>query len=862
MLIIVIMMVVAAVVVLAPTVHFDSRQLLLSRGTIGRSTTVVQGRGARHDSGGKRPRKEKTMTQRILVLTLILAWTGAGLLGQRTSVRIGVVFDGPSERGDVAWAVFEREIRDALQREYDVEFPSAKRLVGDWGPGAVQTLLDRLLSDTEVDLVLAMGILSSDALARSAPLDKPGFAAFVVDPRLQDLPYEERQYPRPPPEDPERAVVSGADNLNYLTIGLDLREEVERFREVAPFSRLDVLVMDALVAAAPELEANIRSALAPLQLQQVRLVRIGPSVESALANLPDDSEAVYVTPLLQFTSSDFQRLVEQINRRRLPSFSAWGKSEVELGLLTAVGPAEDSLRRARQIALNIYKVLAGDPAAEIAVEFERAERLTINMETARLVGVWPTFKTLLEADLLNDEQQRAGRTLSLSAVVREASTVNLDLAVSNRKVAAGEGLVRLARSLLLPQARVSVGATFIDDDRAPFLPGIGAERYTASVSGSQLIYSDQVWAGYSIQKNLQNLREEERAQVRLDVILEAAESYLNLLRVKTVERIQKQNLELTRTNLELARSRVEIGVAGREEVFRWESQIARNQQEVIQAQALRKLAAYAVNRVLNRPQDQTFLTVEATLGDPELVTSFSRLGPYIESEGSLGVFEDFMVAEAFAASPELGQLDALVKARQRAVTAARRAYFMPDVAVVGRFTAVENQGAGSENIFPGLNDTDWVVALNATLPIFEGGGRSARREQTQEELQEASLQRDSVRQRIEQRMRSILEQAGASFVSIDLTRASAEAAGRNLELVTDLYAQGVTGILTLLDAQNFALTADLVAANATFEYLIDLMGAQRAVGRFDYYRSAQGRQDFLNRVDQFFREQGFPVRNP
>jgi outer membrane protein TolC len=801
------------------------------------------------------------MTQRILVWIFILTWTGAGLIAQQSAVRIGVVFDGPSERGDAAWAIFEREIRDTLQRDYDVQFPSGKLLVGDWSADSVKPLVDRLMADPEVDLVLAMGILGSDALARSAPLDKPGFAAFVADPRLQDLPYEERQYPRPPPEDPMRAVVSGAGNLSYITIGLDLREEVEKFREVALFSRLDILVMDAWAAVVPDLEANLRSALAPLQLQQVRMVRVGPSVESALANLPGNAEAVYVVPLLQFSSSEFQRLVEQINQRRLPSFSAWGKSEVEVGLLAAVGPADDTLRRARQIALNIYNVLAGDPAAEIAVEFERAERLSINMETARLIGVWPPFKTLLEADLLNDERQQAGRTLSLSAVVREASTVNLDLAVSERKVAAGEGLVKLARSALLPQARVSAGATYIDDDLAPFLPGIGAQRYTASVSGSQLIYSDRVWANYSIRKNLQDFRQEEREQVRLDVILEAAESYLNVLRAKTAERIQKQNLELTRTNLELARSRVDIGVAGREEVFRWESQIARNKQEVIQAQAVRKLAEYAVNRVLNRPQDQTFLTVESTLGDPELVTSFSRLGPYIESEGSLGVFEDFMVAEAFAASPELGQLDALVKARERAVKAARRAFYVPDVGVVGGFTGAENRGAGSEPIFSGLNETEWVVALKATLPIFEGGGRWARREQTRAELEEASLQRDAIRERIEQRMRSILEKASASFVSIDLTQASAAAARRNLGLVTDLYAQGVRGILTLLDAQNFALTADLVAANATFEYLIDLMGAQRAVGRFDYYRSAQGRQDFLNRVDQFFRQQGFPVRN-
>ena len=81
-------------------------------------------------------------------------------------------------------------------------------------------------------------------------------------------------------------------------------------------------------------------------------------------------------------------------------------------------------------------------------------------------------------------------------------------------------------------------------------------------------------------------------------------------------------------------------------------------------------------------------------------------------------------------------------------------------------------------------------------------------------------------------------------------------------MVLEKYKEGVVDILVLLDAQNSALVADLLAANAIFDYLIDLMGTQRAVGRFDYYRSAQDRQQFLGRLDAYFRSVGYEVRRP
>jgi outer membrane protein TolC len=621
------------------------------------------------------------------------------------------------------------------------------------------------------------------------------------------------------------------------------------------------LALDAWEELGVDLEQELGNVLSPLNLEQIEVIPVGVSLDAALSAIPSNAQAVYLSPLPRLSSADLDRLIEALIDRRLPTFSVVGRRDVERGVLASMGPLDETIRRARRVAINIQNVLQGEAAADIAIEFQREERLTINMETARAIGVSPPFTTLIEADLLNEEVTQAARTLSLSGVVREASTVNLDLVVADRTVAAGLDLVRETRSPLLPQVDLVGAATFIPENRA-FLPISGQQQYLGSLRASQLIYSDRVWASYGIEKNFQDLREEGRAELRLDIILEAAESYLNVLRAKTIERVQKGNLVLTRSNLQLARSRVEIGVAGREEEFRWENQIATDQKNVVDAEALHRQAAIAVNRVLNRPLEEGFLTIEASLDDPELVSSFEEITPYVESPGSFSVFSNFMVQEALSASPELRQLDAALRSQERELEHTERAYYLPDVGLFGDLSAVENVGGDT---IPGLSDPgvwDWTLGLNATLPLFQGDARRARSARAQNELEEISAQRDATQQRIEQRIRSSLHQSNASFIGINLSRAAATAARRNLELVLEKYQEGVVDILVLLDAQNSALVADLLAANAIFDYLVELMGTQRAVGRFDYYRSAQDRQQFLDRLDVYFRSVGYEVRRP
>ena len=129
----------------------------------------------------------------------------------------------------------------------------------------------------------------------------------------------------------------------------------------------------------------------------------------------------------------------------------------------------------------------------------------------------------------------------------------------------------------------------IDKDRAKASFGSQAERsLSSSATMSQVIYSESALANVDIQQHLYQSIKNEREQLRLDIALEAALAYFNVLKAKTYERIQKENLELTKSNFETARRREAIGISGRSEVYRWESQIATSRQAVIEAEANRR----------------------------------------------------------------------------------------------------------------------------------------------------------------------------------------------------------------------------------------------------------------------------------
>ncbi len=787
------------------------------------------------------------------VLHLILYFTSVFILISTSAQalptkRIGIVLDGPSEMNQRAISIYEKEIIAVTEGEFDVRFPTDKIIQADWTAASVGSAIDKLLSDPSVDILITLGVIGSIEVSERRNLNKPVIAPWIIDRELIGLPINEKG-------------ASGIKNLYYLARPITLSRDIEVFREIVPFNRLALLYMPIVTQLIPSIE-NLVQNIAREQGIVIVTIPTGTSIQSTLAAIPQDAQAVLITPLLQYTQDELGHLVDGLIERKLPSFSMLGRSEVERGVLAGLTPAQDLNREARRVALTVLSILLGEDAGSLPVEFPIQEQLTINMATARAIGFSPKWDVLTEADLIEEEPEVPERRLTLDEAVDESVEVNLDLLAIDRFVAAGAQDIWLAIAQLLPQADISLDNTYIDEDRAEASLGILPQR---SLSGratvGQLIFDEPTWANVSVQRYLQRARELSRDQIRLDIIAATSIAYLNVLKAKTFEKIRKDNLNLSKSNLEIAKNRRDIGVASPSEVFRWESEISLDRIDVVDAVAQTENAKILVNRLLNHPQGEDFETVEVGVDDPSLVVSDPRLYPYVDNPRSFNVFIDFMVNEGLNQSPEIRNIDSQIAAQDRILKSTKRAFWLPSFSFLGAITQrFASGGAGSDVTIPPdfplqletVDDTEWTVLLQARFPLFRGGAKIADYRQARETVSQLKFERDSTAEKVEENIRSALNNAGASFPSIRFARDAAEAARKNLDLVRDSYSRGVLSILDLLDAQNASLTADLNAATAVYDFLIDLMNVQRASGKFDFFTSQDERDEWFEELGDFY----------
>ena len=463
--------------------------------------------------------------------------------------------------------------------------------------------------------------------------------------------------------------------------------------------------------------------------------------------------------------------------------------------------------------------------------------------------------------MLNQDQVGTGQILNLEEAIFGAVDANLDVMAKNKFVSAGSENIGIARAPLLPQIDLFGQGIMIDKDRAETSFGSQPEKMiTGTLSATQLIYSEPLWANLSIQNSIQLTREAELSQLELDIMLDAATAFFDILRAINIETIEKENLKRTKSNLEMARVRESVGSAGPAEVYRWESQLAQNRNTVIQVIAARNIARINLNRILHRSLDQQYIVLEKNIYTDELNQNDNIFKEYLSDLKTFDILPDFLIQEGLANSPELRALKNAMQAQERARTSATNSFWAPTLAFQADYTSIlKRSGAGSERIsfIPNTNPPDdkfWNLALNITFPLFTGAERFAQRRQATEELARLQLEYDSLAEKLEQLIRSRIFVTGASFAAIEQTKLASEAAEKSLKVVQDSYAQGAATILDLLDAQNTALVSSELASNAIYDFIKELITTERALGKLYLQMSDEEKEDLRNRLEVYLRE--------
>lgn len=773
-------------------------------------------------------------------------------------VVIGVVEDGPRPRPIVQLSRLEAEIRGLVGNEFDVQMPASKRLNGGWSTAGVRAAIQQLLNDPAVDMIITTGLISSHEAAHMGDLNKPLIATIVADARLQDFP-EQRM---------EGRVVSGKKNFVYvarvrtagagrMTERTDVDESIDIFHDAVGFRHLAVVLDETTIEAMPKLAiAKSRQAEERLAVRTT-VIPFVDSVDSALSAIPADADAVLVGPLLRLGNDSMRALADGLIERRLPSFSVPGRTELANGILMASGGRdEDAVRYARRLALNVQRILLGDAPEEIDVRIADPQRLAINMRTAEAIGFYPRYAVLADAEQLFGDELDEGEALSLKQAMLEALRSNLALnAAAYEPLLAGEDR-RLARSQLLPQLGLGVRAVRIDEDRAN--PVVQSERSVdAEITGSQVVFADDVLAGMRIAAYLEEAARHGYDVEALDTLQAAAQAYLAVLRARSLEKVQRSNLETTRANLELALVRQSIGASGRGDVLRWESQLATDRQNLVAAESDRRVALTTFNQVLNRPKHMPFKPADDDVSGSIAVFEDPRFRAFIDNAAVWRLFQDFLVGQTLAHAPELKEIDAFLTAQERQVVSAKRKFYLPELTLGGSLgTNLNRGGAGSDLSLTGLDDESWTLALSASWPLFSSGALRASLNKEKFSLRQLRRSRAALAEQLETRTLVALHRAAGTYPSLEFAGEAAAAASENLGLVTDAYRTGAVNVTELIDAQNAALAAELRAVDAGYAYLIDAVDVLRSTGSFALLVEPEGTEEWFQAVESYIRDHG------
>jgi outer membrane protein TolC len=436
---------------------------------------------------------------------------------------------------------------------------------------------------------------------------------------------------------------------------------------------------------------------------------------------------------------------------------------------------------------------------------------------------------LLLGMLLASGARAQDTEISLPDAVREALAANLDLLARGQQLAAAREEIGLARSKLLPTVGVGARAQVLDAGRSDSARGNNVKESLLMAAGlEQVLYDEEAWAGFTIQKHVYESQAQEFEAFRLGVVQDAAVAFLELDRARQVLDIQKRNRGFTQQNLETSRSRIAAGWSSQREILRWETNLAGNDRDVRQAQVDVLANRFALNRVRNRPPESPASTVAVTLAEYGFMYARDAIATAIVEPEEDRRMRDFLVRVGLRRSPDLTALDASIAAAERQLTAKRRAFWVPSLTLQAGADYLANSGSGD------FNKTEWLVKGFVTFPVIQGGAKFAGHSQAVSALASARTQRRATALSLEESIRSALAQASGSFESVGFTRREVASARRNFELVEASYTLGLAPIIDLLDAQSLLLTAKLGLANAIYDFFEDLVAAERELAFYAF----------------------------
>ena len=746
---------------------------------------------------------------------------------------IGIVRDGPG-----SWYFEEQEesalavLKDLVGQDYPV---NVRDFNGTWEKNSISNALVRAIQDPEVDVIYAAGVLAS-MVARALPENqrtKPVFGGAIHYTDARDFPISKDR-------------TSTVPQFTFIASPQRVSADLRILQRIQDSQTVHVIMDRLLYESMPDLDEGSKVGEVAPELQ-LEFVRGEDTASSYLAAIPGDAKAVYVTLLPRLDAAERRVLYAGLQERKIINLAMMGELEIELGAMAGLG-TDTRNAIARRIGLNLDHLLRGGRTEDLQVVLAVQDRLTINRGVAKAIGYSPDYDTALEAEIIGGGVLSGGEQLELPVAMELASQRNIETLIASANLDARRAGERVARSNLLPG--VSLDGEYGYTEISGAIDPTGPEEIAGGSYGIQLrqiLFNDAAWSGYRASLSLTEAEEYAQASSRLDAMQDAGIAYLQLLLNQKLYEIEKENLRLTRNNLEFARLRQIIGASDATEVYRWESNEARDQSNLFRQDGAVRDALAELNRVLGFDQSDIWIPVDIELGEEEFFFLDEVMPDRELTFAKFERFRDYLKVRAVKDSPELYRFDAVLEAQGITLRQLERRRFVPEISGLSSWTV----NPRDTNLAERSEQDEWFIGIVASIPLFEGGGVKAEAEQERANLRVLTHQREQARQLIEERVVSLWNGMGSLHPAIRLSNKSLRAAESSYEAVEDKYTQETATILDLLDAQSQLILQKQEAARALYSYLINMVQLQRVIAWYEHEHSLQDRREWAAGLKEY-----------
>ncbi len=772
----------------------------------------------------------------ISIVFLLICIQFLGYSQSSKTVTIGILADTSTAETTSLLVKLQKEIKAVVGQSTTIVFKEV--LENGFNSKTAKSNYQTVIN-SDADIILAFGLVNTIVIDKEEIYPKPMILFGSANSDFYDF--------------PEGQQTSTVPNLTYLIISSSYTGDLDAFKSLYDYKKVGIVIDDFILELLPveklfdEYFAKNEGSYQLIPLQK----------DGSLNADFNDIDAIYLAAGFYLNDMEFKTLVTGINDKKLPSFSAYSKEDVEKGILASNQPETNMDQFFRRIALNVEAIVEGTNPSELPIYLDYKKKLSINANTAKQIGFPLRYSMLAIADFIGEDTDvNIGTSYTITDIMKGVVEKNLSLDAERKNIELSTQDVKTAKSSYLPNVTANANGVYLDPKVAEISNGANPEFSTSgNVTLEQVLYSEGAGANITISENIQKAQQETYNAAELDALLNASVAYFNALVLKTNVKIQNQNLQVTKKNLEIADQNFAAGASGKSDVLRFRSQLAQNTQSLINAENQKRQAFNTINQLMNTP-----IATEIDIDDAEIAVGIFKNYKYqdfleiLDDPKLRPALLDFLVEEAKNNAPELKNIDYNIEATQRSYRLNTLGRFIPTVALQGQYNlAISESGKGSTvpQGFPNTPDGTYNVGLNLSLPIFQQNQRNINKQTAKIQTDQLGIQKENIELSIEKNVNDVLLDMTNQIANIEISKVSEETAKESLNLTQNAYAQGAVPLIQLIDAQTNYLQAQLARATANYDYLLTAMQLERAIGYFFLMHTEASNQDFIQRANQY-----------